>query len=498
MRTAISLTVAAAFFCGAVAARAQSNTATGRAFSTSLDVGGTNAFTQSDTGIKNADDNPATTTTPTEFNATAPGALVPADPLANVVTGPSTTRGCAVPSGCPDLFTTPGPTPLPSTLGNEVFANSHGGSSTAVVFPGAAPGGVDVLDAVSSSADVTVRCNNDTLGQVTPDVTAGSEVNALVIGGNVVPVPGSVGPNTEIVSGGAVIILNEQSPGCAGGGTNSASCTVTALHAQFPPPGGGSTATEIKMSSASAAITYDPDTCTCNGPALALTKKGSLVTPGDTVPNPGDTIEYTLDVTNSGCVQAAGVILYDRLPIGVTVSDAGGGTTATCPSFVPVCSAGGSSGQCLTFNVGTLDVNQSVERTFRVTVNGDSGCNTGGQGFPICNVSVAEASGQNVRSQSASSIAPCPNGTPGGGLPPPGTPAPTATPPGGGGGPTGTSTPGGPGGGVGGPNNDRLVTTGSGGCSLGGGSGEVGWLPVVSIGLLLVVRQWRRRATRAK
>ena len=497
MRKAISRAVAAALLCGAVAARAQSNTATGRGFSTSLDVGGSPAFPPvSDTGTHTADDNPATTTTPTEFSATASGALIPAAPLANVVTGPSTTRGCAVPSGCPDLFTTPGPTPLPSTLSNEVFASTHGGSSTAVVLPGAAPGGVDVLDVVSSGADVTVRCNNDTLGVVTPEVTANSEVDALVIGGNVVPVPGSVGPNTEIVTGLPLVVLNEQSPSCAGGAANAASCTVTALHAQVLPPSTSAGIIDLKLSQATAGITFDPDTCTCNGPALALTKHGTLTTPGDTVPNPGDTIEYTLDVTNSGCTQATGVTLYDRLPIGVTVSDAGGGTTAACPSFVPVCSAGGSSGQCLTFDVGTLDVNQTAERKFRVTVNGDAGCNTGGQGFPICNDAVAQTSGGNVTSQSASSIAPCPNGTPPGGLPPPGTPAPTATPPGGG--PTGTSTPGGPGGGLGGPLFDPLATTGSGGCSLGDGSGAVGWLPVVSIGLLLVVRQWRRRATRAK
>jgi uncharacterized repeat protein (TIGR01451 family) len=499
MRKAIIGAALVVLFCGAASVGAQ-DTASGRAIGSTLETGGTTVVTQSDTGPQTAP-NPTNTPNANGFDKTVPGSFVPLAPLANVVTGPSTTRGCAVPNGCPELFSTPGPTPLAATLSDEVFAQSDAGSATAAVLPSAAPGGADVLDTVSSGSTVTVRCNNDTPGQVTPQFTANSEVNALVIGGMPVPVPGQVGPNTQLVSSQAsLLVLNEQTD--CGTTATSASCTVTALHFQSVPPSGGASPMDLKLSTSTAAITFDPATCPCNVPLLNVTKMGNVLGEPTQVPHPGDTIEYTLTVTNTGCVTATGVMLIDHLPFGVTVDQATlppDGHMISCPADTPPTASGCGSDGCLSFNqIGTNDTlatKQTDTRVFRVIVGANEGCNANGVGFPICNLAFANATNSQVASQSASSVAICPNGPPGGGTPPPGTPAPTATP-----GTGATATPGGPGTGTptpGGPGNDTLVTTG-GGCSLGGGSAPIGALPVVSVGLLLAVRQWRRRASRAR
>src|SRR5438874_5285836 len=112
----VALTSASIFFSGSV--WAQTDTSAGQAFSTSLNLAGTPLITQSDTGPQNAP-NPLNTPNPDGYGVTAPGAFIPLSPLAEVVTGPSTTRGCVVPNGCPELFATPGPTPLDPSLGNE-------------------------------------------------------------------------------------------------------------------------------------------------------------------------------------------------------------------------------------------------------------------------------------------------------------------------------------------------------------------------------------------
>src|ERR1051326_2479718 len=134
-------------------ARAQTPTpiARGQAFGTRLDLGGTNAIDQSDTGVQtapNAAKTPAPTPSPgcakststsaDSFDVCAGGAQIPAAPLAEVVTGPSRTRGCSHISGCPDLFPpaapalTPTPIgPLSATLQGKQFVFSEGGNSTA-------------------------------------------------------------------------------------------------------------------------------------------------------------------------------------------------------------------------------------------------------------------------------------------------------------------------------------------------------------------------------
>src|ERR1051325_5605587 len=142
MRKAIfSGAFAALLVCGGTTANGP--TANGRANGTTLDLLGTNIVTQGDTGPKNAP-NPANTPNPNGFDGNAGPATLPASPLAEGLTGPSRTRGCAVPSACPELFPTPGGIdPLDPSLSNETFVRTTAGDATVAVLPGAAPGGSD-------------------------------------------------------------------------------------------------------------------------------------------------------------------------------------------------------------------------------------------------------------------------------------------------------------------------------------------------------------------
>jgi uncharacterized repeat protein (TIGR01451 family) len=515
MRKAITNATLAAFvLCAATVANAQ-NTAQGRATGMTLDIGGTSVITQSDTGTHNAP-NPANTPNSNGFDATAAGSTVPAAPLIEAVTGPSRTRGCASPSGCPELFATPSAVdPLDPSLSNEVFVHSRAGDATVALLPGAAPGGTDVLNGVSSGSNVTVRCNDQTgLAEAQGD----SEVNALVVGGNPVPIPGSVPPNTTIGSSQAsLIVLNEQSCSTT---TTSATCTVTALHSQTVMQ---SQVTDLKLSRSSGTITFDPQICSC-GPLLTNSQKRSQVqtangTPKNPPPDVGDRIRYTVDLINSGCNTAQGVVVIDRIPRGTTflagsVTVAGTPmpniTTANCPNVAfPGCDPAGAdtSRQCLTIPAGNIPVSTTPTQVgFTVTVDSGStggnnpGCNPQGVGQGICNTALIQIPGATVVTVPRSNSLPCPNGTP--------TPSGTQTPgggtptPGGGGTPSGTRSPtvvgtGTPSGTP--PETDRLITTGGGGCSLGGdGGGSAQMLPLLGVGLLLGIRQWRRRAARAK
>ena len=499
MRKAVVSLVAALLLGGAGSAAAQ-NTAEGRAFGATLDLLGETIIDQSDTGTRTAP-NPANTPNPATINVTASGATIPAAPLAEVITGPSTTRGCSTPNGCPTLFSTPGPTPLSGNLSNEVFVQSDAGEATASVLIDVAPGGENLLDAVTSGSSVTVRCNNDQLGTVVPQFSATSRVDALVIAGNVVPIPGELQPNTSILAAQfPLLTLNEQmcflTPNAIT--PTGVECTVNALHAQIVPITGLGLV-DLKLSGSRGKITFD-STCVCNGAMLQLQKFPHVLTPtGEEIPpipNPGDRIRYVLRVTNSGCVSASGIQIIDRLPNGVTLDQGSlppGSTVNPCsPPPITGCPGNTSSDDCLTLGVGTLNAGETRDITFDVTVDDDAGCNDDGVGFPICNVARAQTQNGATTSTAASGIILCPEGqptptgtqTPGGGNNTP-TPRPTGTltPF-----PIGTSTPGLGGG-------DFLVTSGSGGCSLNPHSSAVGSeaFPVLLLGLLLVIRRSRRR-----
>jgi uncharacterized repeat protein (TIGR01451 family) len=515
MRKAIiNATLAGLLLCGATVAGAQ-NTAQGRAFGTTLDIGGTNAITQGDTGLKNAP-NPSNTPSPNAFDGNAAGATVPAAPLIEAITGPSRTRGCSSGTGCPELFPTPaGSDPLDPTLSDEVFTHSTGGDATVSLLPAAIPGGTDVLNAVTSGASATVSCSSLPVGS--------SHVDALVIGGTAVPVPGDQPPNTTILAPQLpLVVLNEQS--CSRTAT-TATCTVNALHAQAVT---ASELLDLKLSHAESTITFDPAQCACPGPLLSNSVKRSQVqtpsgTPKDPPPDPLDRIRYTIDLINSGCATAQGVVVLDRIPVGTTFlagsvtvngTQMSSITTANCPNVAfPGCDPedADTSRNCLTIPAGDIPVSTTpTQVSFTVTVDSDStggndpGCDEDGVGQGFCNTALIQVPGANTVTVPRSNSIPCPNGTP--------TPSGTQTPgggatqtPGGGGTPSGTGTPtpgaGTPGGGTPRPTaTDRLVTTGGGGCSLGDGPNGFAaqMIPVLGVGLLLGIRQWRRRAARAK
>jgi len=480
-------------------ARAQ-DTARGRAFGTTLDLLGTNLVTQGDTGAKNAP-NPANTPNPNAFDGNAGPATLPAAPLAEVVTGPSRTRGCSNSSGCPDLFPTPAPAgALPASLADKQFVFSEGGNATASVLIGAAQG-KNVVDVVSDGSTALVACSPNGA----PTITADSHVDALVIAGNVVPIPGTQPPNTTIVAPQLpLIVLNEQfcpDPSAPAGTTT---CTVNAAHIELVQAG---EVLDLKVSGATASVT-SPN-CSGGGgpcgPQLGNSQKTSQILQSDrtTPKNPqtpavGDPIKFTVSAVNSAttsetcnATQQTGTNLriIDRIPKGVTpdlttitvqtdngTPVAGTGTVAKCSAslqFGDGCAPEPSSDatrDCLTVNAGDLAPQQTKKVSFIATVDttavgGTSpGCDSTGSGTGICNIALIQVDQvQNPSATPRKSAIICPK------------------PSGGGGGP------------------DLLKTTGGGGCSLGGSpqSGlREGW-PVALMGLMLAVRQWRRRGMHA-
>jgi uncharacterized repeat protein (TIGR01451 family) len=468
------------------------DTARGRAFGTTLDVGGTNVITQGDTGTKTAP-NPANTPNPNAFDATASAATVPAAPLAEVVTGPSRTRGCSNSSGCPNLFPTPAPTgALPASLANKQFVLSEGGSSTTSLLIGQAMGH-NVFDIVSDGSAALVACAPN----ATPTVTANSHVDALVIAGNVVPIPGTQPPNTTIGSPQAqLIVLNEQfcpDPSAPAGTTT---CTVNAAHIQTVSSG---QVTDLKVSGATASVT-SPNCLGGGGgcgPQLGNSQKTSQIlqsdrtTPKDPqIPAVGDPIRFTVAAVNSAatsdsCTAAQqtghNLRVIDRIPRGVTVDLASitvqtedgtpvptTGTVANCSAtleFGDGCSPEPSSDptrDCLTVSAGDIAPQQTKKISFIATVNSTAvggaspGCDSGGQGLGICNIALIQVDeAQNPSGTPRKNAIICPKPAAG----------------------------------------DFLRTTGGGGCSLGATPHEglrAGW-PVALMGVMLVLRQWRRK-----
>ena len=467
------------------------DTASGQAFGTTLDFAGTNIVNQSNTGVHTAP-NPANTPNPDAFDATAAGSTVPAAPLADVVTGPSRTRGCSSSSGCANLFPTPAPgDALAPSLASKEFVFSEGGNSTTSVLIGQAQGN-NVLDVVSDGAAALVACAPN----AAPTVTATSHVNALVIAGNPVPIPGNQPPNTSITSSQTqLLILNEQfcpDPAAPAGTTT---CTVNAAHAKFI---NGAQSFDLKVSGATASVT-SPN---CGGgasgcgPQLGNSNKTSQIVQSDRqtpkspqIPAVGDPIRFTVSAVNSAatsdtCTAAQqtghNLRVIDRIPLGVTVdlasitvqTDNGAptpttGTIAACPADLqfPGCEpepASDPSRQCLTVTAGDIAPQQTKKVSFIGTVNSTAtggtsvGCDNSGQGRGICNVALIQVDEvQNPSGTPRTSSIVCPKASSG----------------------------------------DFLRTTGGGGCSLGSSpraAASEGW-PVALVGVLLAARRWRKR-----
>ncbi len=211
MKNGVGWLVTGALLCLSVVPAA-AQTAQGRAFGTTLDLLGSTLVDASDTQTRTAP-NVANSPNPNGFAGVAAGAQVPVRPIAEVITGPSITRGCAVPGGCPELFNSPtaGFTPLNGNLSNETFVHSVAGDATASVLIGA-NGAPNLLDAVSNGANVTVRCNNDAIGSTpTPQVSHVSEVDALVINGSPITIPGAASTMTTSILGTGLplVVINE-------------------------------------------------------------------------------------------------------------------------------------------------------------------------------------------------------------------------------------------------------------------------------------------------
>jgi uncharacterized repeat protein (TIGR01451 family) len=490
----VSLALSLTLFVAVDVSHAQ-DTARGQAFGTTLELLGTNIVDQSDTGVKTAP-NAANTPNPNAFDGNAAGAQLPAAPLAEVVTGPSRTRGCSSSTGCPNLFPTPAPgDALDPTLANKQFVFSEAGNATASVLIGQAMG-QNVVDVVSNGSTALVACAPN----AAPTATADSHVDALVVAGNVVPVPGTQPPNTTIVAPQLpLIVLNEQfcpDPAAPAGTTR---CIVNAAHIELVQAG---EVLDLRVSGSTAEVTspncQGPGPGGC-GPNLGNSKKESQILQADrtTPKNPqtpavGDPIRFTVSAVNSAATsdsctadQQTGhnLRVIDRIPLGVTVDQASitvqtdngaptptTGTIANCPDLQFVgCEpepASDTSRQCLTVNAGDLGPQQTKKVSFIATVNStatggnSAGCDTSGQGRGICNVALIQVDEvQNPSGTPRTSSIVCPKA---------------------------------------GAAGDLLKTTGGGGCSLGASPRAAvseGW-PVALVGLLLAARQWRRRAAR--
>lgn len=117
--------------------------------------------------------------------------------------------------------------------------------------------------------------------------------------------------------------------------------------------------------------TTDPDDPTITPvdgtPDISATKSDTLAIDanGDGVANPGDTLEYTIVITNSGDRDASNVVFSDTPGTNTTL--VAGSVTTTQGAVVSGNTAGDTS---VTVNVGTIPgAGGSVTITFRVTIN---------------------------------------------------------------------------------------------------------------------------------
>ncbi len=466
---------------------ANAQTASGRAFGTTLDLLNSNLVDQSD--VSRSAPSASNGSDPNKYDGTAAGSTFNLNPIAHIISGPSRVRGCSSSSGCPGLSVPPG-------LGPH-FAYSEGGNATAGVLLNLATGGANLLDAVSNGSTAAVSCN----GTGADTFAATSEIDALVIAGRKITIPGTVNPNTTIVVPELpLLVLNEQACPDVTAPAGTTRCSVNSLHAQLISPiitG----VLDLKLSGATATISNS--LCSSGGgggcnPILTNSIKTSQILQSNRVtpktpqvPAIGDPILFTIAATNStapnqtcpaGAQTGHNLRVIDRIPKGVTIDTATitiqtdngtpvptTGTIAACPASLQFSGCSGEpasdpSRQCLTVADGDLAPQQTKRISFIATVNSSAiggtqpGCDSDGSGLGICNTALIQIDEiQNPSGTPRTSAIQCPK-----------------------------------------PGGDVIRTTGSGGCSLGLDSrGRSEAIPMLLVGAWLLIRRGRRHGARA-
>lgn len=212
-----------------------------------------------------------------------------------------------------------------------------GSSETGVVFTNPAPANTTL-----STGSVTTTQGTVTTGNTGGDTSVAVNIGTIADGGSVTvtfdvvinnPLPAGV---TQITCQGTVT-----SPTLPGG-----------VLTDDPVPPGGSDPTVEPVSAV---------------PAVTATKVGALFTDvnGDGQLGPGDTIQYTVVITNTGNQNASGVVFTNAAPANTTLVV--GSVTTTAGTVTTGNTAGNTS---VAVNIGTIPGGGgTVTVTFKVTVN---------------------------------------------------------------------------------------------------------------------------------
>jgi uncharacterized repeat protein (TIGR01451 family) len=202
---------------------------------------------------------------------------------------------------------------------------------------------------IQSAATIDGTCGSSLVATGSAGLVGATTSGAAGLGA---AIPTNPGPNTVLLNQlGIKIVLNEQFQ--TGNGTTTLGLTVNALHVYIQ----NSLLTGLGLLSGDIVISQSQAQVQC--PAVTPNSADLSLTGGDS-PDPafpGETLTYSLTVTNQGPNPATGVVLTDSLPAGLTLTAATPGQ-GTCNSVNPV--------SC---NLGTLASGQSVPVTITATIN---------------------------------------------------------------------------------------------------------------------------------
>jgi len=261
-------------------------------------------------------------------------------------------------------------------------------------------------------------------GTFTDDETAnavGADVPFTVVITNTSEVPAMVASLTDTVAGLPVSFTATPDPT----GTTlaaGASVTVTLAAPGYSPADGSS-----KVNTVTAVLTETDDatnTATASDTSTVRTvlPDVAVLKEGPATAAPGDTITWTITVSNTGTVPAADVTVTDALPAGTTLVSATGtdwtssGTTTLTLSYGPDLAPGGSS---VVTVVATLDpafTGTSISNTAVVTPDDVTpGDNTSTVTTPVTQPGGGGGGGGGVVSPSPT-VEPSPDGFGGGGV----------------------------------------------------------------------------------